>query len=171
MRTDIQRSLGLGQRARYDLHVASFDQPNLWFEVAEMRNDVRRLGAIFREVQACQGSAIVYAPTRNLTESLARLLSARGTLALPYHAGLTKERRAETLERFIGGDARIVAATCAFGMGIDKPDVRLVVHWSMPPTLESYYQEAGRAGRDGAGSRCLLMHGGTTLRFRKCSST
>jgi ATP-dependent DNA helicase RecQ len=159
VRADIQRSLGLGVRAKFDLHIASFDRPNLRFEVHEVRNDVRRLGSVFSEVGAAKGSAIVYAPTRNLTESIARLLQNRGIRTLPYHAGLTKDRRAETLSRFINGDARVVSATCAFGMGIDKPDVRLVLHWSMPPTLESYYQEAGRAGRDGAQSRCLLLHG------------
>ncbi len=158
VRTDIQRMLGLGIRARYELHVASFDRPNLRFEVVPVANDVRRVAAVFHEVEAVSGPAIVYAPTRNLTESLARLITARGIRALPYHAGLTRPRRAETLNRFIGGDVCVIAATCAFGMGIDKPDVRLVVHWSMPPTLESYYQEAGRAGRDGAPARCLLMH-------------
>ena len=159
VRLDIQRTLGLGLRAKCDVHVASFDRPNLRFEVSDVRNDVRRLSAVFLEVAAARGSAIVYAPTRNLTESIARLLHNRGIRTLPYHAGLTKVRRSETLDRFINGDARVVAATCAFGMGIDKPDVRLVLHWSMPPTLESYYQEAGRAGRDGEASRCLLLHG------------
>ena len=163
VRVDIQRSLGLGSRAKFDLHVASFDRPNLRFEVGEVRNDVRRLGEVFAHVAAVHGSAIVYAPTRNLTESIARLLHNRGIRTLPYHAGLTKARRAETLSRFIHGDARVVAATCAFGMGIDKPDVRLVLHWSMPPTLESYYQEAGRAGRDGEPSRCLLLHAGRDI--------
>ena len=163
VRVDIQRSLGLGERAKCDVHVASFDRPNLRFEVSEVRNDVRRLGAVFSEVTAARGSAIVYAPTRNLTESIARLLQNRGILPLPYHAGLTKTRRAETLDRFINGKVRAVSATCAFGMGIDKPDVRLVLHWSMPPTLESYYQEAGRAGRDGESSRCLLLHAWTDI--------
>ncbi|HET9514326.1 MAG TPA: ATP-dependent DNA helicase RecQ [Gemmatimonadales bacterium] len=158
VRRDIMDTLRFGVRRRFDLHLASFDRPNLRFEVARVKSDRLRVGVLCEELRREPGCAIVYASTRNTTETIARLLQYRGIRAVPYHAGLTKARRSETLERFLGGDARVTVATCAFGMGIDKPDVRLVLHWSMPPTPESYYQEAGRAGRDGQPSRCLLLY-------------
>jgi ATP-dependent DNA helicase RecQ len=102
--------------------------------------------------------AIVYAPTRGLTESIARAVATAGHRAAPYHAGLERARRAAILDAFLDDRLDLIVATCAFGMGIDKPSVRLVVHWTLPPTPESYYQEAGRAGRDGEFARCVLLY-------------
>jgi ATP-dependent DNA helicase RecQ len=99
----------------------------------------------------------VYAPTRNLVEELTRVLRDAGLRAMPYHAGLEAGQRRALLAEFLAGRAGVMVATSAFGMGIDKPDVRLVAHWVLPPTPEAYYQEAGRAGRDGAPARCVLL--------------
>jgi ATP-dependent DNA helicase RecQ len=156
VRRDILRSLGLIEE-RTAVHLASFDRANLWFGVVRVRGR-ERLEALLRLLRGDDRMAIVYAPTRALTESIARAVSAAGHRAAPYHAGLDRARRAAILDAFLDDRLDLVVATCAFGMGIDKPSVRLVVHWTLPPTPESYYQEAGRAGRDGEFARCVLLY-------------
>ncbi|HEY7504933.1 MAG TPA: RecQ family ATP-dependent DNA helicase [Gemmatimonadales bacterium] len=156
VREEIARALGF-PAGKYAEHLGSFDRRNLWFGVVRVADDRERLRALRRLLSGDDRMAIVYAPTRSITESVARALAAAGHRAAPYHAGLDRARRAAILDAFLSDRLDVVVATCAFGMGIDKPTVRLVVHWTLPPTPESYYQEAGRAGRDGEFARCVLL--------------
>src|SRR5262249_25551235 len=128
------------------------------YAVHHCETEDKKEDALVHVMKSNERPAIVYAPTRAAVEKIAKRLTRAGIRTLPYHGGLSDYYRAEVQDEFMRGDGDTIAATNAFGMGIDKPDVRLVVHWAMPGTLEAYYQEAGRAGRDGAQSKCVLLY-------------
>jgi ATP-dependent DNA helicase RecQ len=151
IRDDITAQLG-----KMRLVVADVHRPNLHLEVLHRSNDEEKMQALLQFCRDQGGSGIVYVNARQKSEQLAKLLRRHGISAIHYHAGI--DNRAATQERFMTGQARIVVATIAFGMGIDKPDIRFIVHYHLPKALENYYQEAGRAGRDGKLSRCILFY-------------
>ncbi len=136
--------------------VTGFDRPNLHFAVERTQDKDRSLLQFMRRHAGECG--VIYCATRNKVESVTQLLVRQGYAALRYHAGLTSEERRQNQNNFVGGQVPLIVATNAFGMGIDKADVRFVVHYNMPKDMESYYQEAGRAGRDGLESECLLLY-------------
>jgi len=153
-RTDILHVLRMPDA---EVVVTSFERPNLDFRVCRVRDDRERFAAIRQRVRTGAGASLIYTPTRRLTELVTRALLRSSVRAAPYHAGLSPGIRRRVLRAFLTDQVRVIVATSAFGMGIDKPDVRQVLHWGPPPTLEAYYQEAGRGGRDGRAAECLVL--------------
>jgi ATP-dependent DNA helicase RecQ len=143
---------------RAEIFVSSFDRPNIQYRITEKRDTKSQLLA-FLEDEHPDDAGIVYCMTRASVETTAAWLAGKGRKALPYHAGMSAEARQKTLTRFLREDDLIVVATIAFGMGIDKPDVRFVAHLDLPKSLEAYYQETGRAGRDGEPATAWLAYG------------
>jgi ATP-dependent DNA helicase RecQ len=155
VRRDIARVLELRDP---EVVLTGFDRTNLRWHVIRTKNDAEKDGTLVELLKQHPGVAIVYAATRKTVERVAHHLTRSGVKAAAYHAGLDDARRKEVQESFMNEGVRCIVATNAFGMGIDKSNVRLVVHHAMPGSLEAYYQEAGRAGRDGGKADCYLLH-------------
>lgn len=155
VRRDIVRQVGLKQPK---VIVTGFDRPNLTFRVLPAGTDRLKSAALLDVMRRSTGASVVYASTRGTVERLAGFLSRNGVPAAAYHAGRVDAVRARAQAAFMTDKVRAIVATNAFGMGVDKPDVRTVVHYAMPGTLEAYYQEAGRGGRDGQPAVATLLH-------------
>ena len=156
VQSDIIKNLGLRNPK---IFISSFNRPNLYYEVLPKVKLSDTLSSIVRFIQLHKNkSGIIYALNRKTTEDLAEKLMANGIKAVAYHAGLDAKLRAKRQDDFLNEEVQVIVATIAFGMGIDKPDIRFVIHYNIPKSIENFYQETGRAGRDGLEGKCLLYY-------------